>query len=114
MTTPFIVRQGDVLLRRIDAIPADAKPVKRDAGRIILAYGEVTGHAHAICDPHAQLLQLPRELTDAEIDERFLAITGAEATLQHEEHAAITIPPGTYQVTRQREYAGPMNQWVAD
>ena len=41
-------RQGDVLLIPTDAIPEKAKRVTRDAGRIVLAYGEVTGHAHAI------------------------------------------------------------------
>ena len=45
---PFHVRQGDVLALGVEAIPEDAKPVTRDRGRVILAYGEVTGHAHAI------------------------------------------------------------------
>lgn len=40
-------RHGDVFLNRIDAIPDGAKPVPSDNGRTILAYGEVTGHAHA-------------------------------------------------------------------
>ena len=31
-----------------DAIPEAAKPVARDHGRVVLAYGEATGHAHAI------------------------------------------------------------------
>lgn len=45
----FQARQGDVHIYEIDAIPSDAKPIKGDKGgrRIVLAYGEVTGHAHA-------------------------------------------------------------------
>ena len=43
-----MVRQGDVLLVPVDAIPEAAKPVARDHGRVVLAYGEATGHAHAI------------------------------------------------------------------
>ncbi len=45
---PFHVRQGDVLVLEIDDIPKDARRVPRDDGRVVLAYGEVTGHAHAI------------------------------------------------------------------
>src|SRR3990172_6166118 len=37
------IRQGDVYLVPVDAIPAKITPVARDAGRIILAYGEGTG-----------------------------------------------------------------------
>lgn len=43
------VRQGDVLLHRIDAIPATAKKDKAVKNRPpIIAYGEVTGHAHGL------------------------------------------------------------------
>lgn len=40
-------RQGDVLIERIDKIPSGLKKQKPENGRIILAHGEVTGHAHA-------------------------------------------------------------------
>jgi hypothetical protein len=43
----FQYRHGDVFLRAVAAIPDDAKPVEPDRGRTVLAYGEVTGHAHA-------------------------------------------------------------------
>ncbi len=36
-------RQGDVLVTRIEEFPAGLEPVDRDRGRIVLAYGEVTG-----------------------------------------------------------------------
>ena len=49
------VRQGDVLLVPASR-PGDAKPVGRDCGRVVLAYGEVTGHAHAIRSHGATLL----------------------------------------------------------
>ena len=53
---PVLYRQGDVLLRAIDAIPDSATfTVERDAGRIVLAYGEVTGHAHAIVAPEGRI-----------------------------------------------------------
>ena len=96
-------RQGDVLLIAVDAIPGRAVPVPRDQGEIVLAYGEVTGHRHAITEPRAELLALP----DQEIERRFLRVVGDEAGLRHEEHDTITVPPGDYQVVRQREYVPP-------
>ena len=96
-------RQGDVLLIAVAAIPARAVPVPRDQGEVVLAYGEVTGHRHAIADPHAELLALP----DEEVERRFLRITRDQARLRHEEHDTITLPPGTYQVIGQREYVPP-------
>lgn len=50
-------RQGDVLVRPVSAIPADAKPIKRVGGRVILAEGEVTGHHHAISEAGVGLLE---------------------------------------------------------
>lgn len=49
MTKREQVRQGDVLLVPIDAIPAGTKAEKREGSApLILAYGETTGHAHGI------------------------------------------------------------------
>lgn len=96
-------RQGDVLIIAVAAVPGRAVPVPRDQGEVVLAYGEVTGHRHAIAEPHAELLALP----DQEIERRFLRIVGDKALLRHEEHDTITLPPGTYQVVRQREYVPP-------
>jgi hypothetical protein len=51
MNTPKnIIRQGDVLLTPVLSLPVGLKEVPLDKGRIVLAYGEVTGHAHAIAD----------------------------------------------------------------
>ena len=65
-TAPAMVRQGDVLLVPADEIPDGAKPIARDHGRVVLAYGEVTGHAHAIAAPGATLL--------ADGDDRYLRL----------------------------------------
>ncbi len=95
-----IYRQGDVMIIATASIPAAAKnEVTRDNGRIVLAYGEVTGHAHAIHKSGAVLLTAP------DTEDRFLRIMDASGvTLEHEEHATITLPPGDYIVRRQREY----------
>lgn len=100
-------RQGDVLLiPTTSSIPSDSKEVPRDAGRIILADGEVTGHAHAIHNKAAVMYLLA---TGA----RMLSLQH-EAMLQHEEHEKIVLPPGDYLVVRQREYSPEEIRNVAD
>lgn len=98
-------RQGDVFIERVRARPKAAKPVARDRGRVVLAYGEVTGHAHAILEPEALLFDAGGEL--------YLQADGT-VTLRHEEHAPITLEKGTYRVTRQREYSPEEIRNVAD
>lgn len=95
-------RQGDILIVAVDeavVTEAEAKPeiqhAVRQHGKLILAYGESTGHAHAIGDPRVDMLDFH--------DSRYLRSTTA-FTLVHEEHAPIQIPAGTYRVIRQREY----------
>jgi len=102
----MIYRQGDVLIERVKDRKPKGVSVPRDNGRIVLAYGEVTGHAHAICETEAELIEL-------ETGERFL-MSSAGMRLLHEEHSVIELPAGTYRVTRQREYAPEAIRNVAD
>lgn len=53
-----IYAQGDVLLRRVQELPTAATPLPLDRGHVVLAYGEVTGHAHAIDGKLARLFGL--------------------------------------------------------
>ena len=101
MTKPSIGtiwRQGDVLLRLVDKIPAAAKPKARDNGRVILAYGEVTGHAHQIATPDEvwAVLSVAESAT-------FLRLM-KKAQLVHEEHGMIELPAGKYEVVQQHEW----------
>ena len=80
---PLQFRQGDVLLVAVPAIPADAER-QRAHGRLVLAEGEATGHAHAIAEPDAREFRVG--------DERFVLVRSA-AQLIHEEHATIDLPP---------------------
>ena len=105
------VRQGDVLLRQIAAIPADAKAeAKNDSfgnPRIVLAYGEVTGHAHAIHDLDSV------DVFVAANGSMYLSVKEA-VDLQHEEHGTITLPTGNYERVLQREYSPEELRNVAD
>lgn len=101
-------RQGDVFIIRDERdIPKAAKRVKRDKGRVVLAYGEVTGHAHAIADAGAALF-------DGGSAGRFLKVS-KRVELRHEEHAKIELPSGNYRVVIQREYVpGELPRQVLD
>ncbi len=101
-------RQGDVLLIAVDDIDTTA-PQRRDTKRrIVLAYGEVTGHAHAIHDTEATLY-------GTDLEERFLEVLAeGGVTLSHEEHAPIHLPHGAYRVVRQREWTTEGTRWLAD
>jgi hypothetical protein len=95
---PFLIRQGDVGLIAVEEIPAGALEQKRDsAGRIVLAYGEVTGHAHAFHDLGVMALKA----ANADV---FLRVV-EPVMLRHEEHTHIEVPPGMYRVLRQREWS---------
>lgn len=111
----MIYQHGDVIIRSVTNIPPTATLVPRDNNRVILAYGEVTGHAHAIVAPSDDVVLteiIP--LTDQEeMRERFLQID-REVALTHEEHATIMLPPGKYSVTIQREYHPERIMYVAD
>jgi hypothetical protein len=93
-----LYRQGDILLRRVDTLPAAATVVARRGRRIVIAEGETTGHAHAIDAPPDEATLL----TTAE-NARFLRLTSV-VELRHEEHAPIALAPGIYEVIQQREW----------
>lgn len=109
MSTQFTARQGDVLIVSTDGIPAGATPVAREDGRLILAHGEVTGHAHVVDSDTALFLATDLD----EMADRYLKIE-QECQVVHDEHEPITLPPGDYIVRRQREYAPEAIRNVAD
>jgi hypothetical protein len=105
---PTVYRQGDVLLVAAATVPSGAATaVPREDGKIVLAHGEATGHAHAIAEPTALLTEEPTTKV------RHLRLV-KPATLLHEEHAPIEVPPGLYEVRRQREYHPDELRTVAD
>lgn len=98
-------RQGDVILIPVQQLP-DGKSVARENGRIVLAHGEATGHAHTVAEINASLIEI-------ETGERFLEIV-RDAELVHDEHNTIALAPGIYKVGRQREYQPEAPRFVAD
>jgi hypothetical protein len=107
-----MLRQGDVLL-----VPAKmsehAKKVDRANRGIILAEGEATGHAHVILGEKASLYSVIDSSDVEEMRQRFLLVE-EQVEVLHEEHATITVPPGVYEIVRQREYSPEEIRRVAD
>lgn len=91
-----IYRQGDVLLIEDHPQEKNSVDIPRDQGRIVLARGEVTGHAHVIAEHAVQFWDVNGV--------RFVDSPVPFAVV-HEEHAPITVPAGTFRVVIQREYA---------
>ncbi|WP_066361651.1 hypothetical protein [Herbidospora mongoliensis] len=96
-------RQGDILIMPVPeaSVPPGLAAEPRDAkGRIVLALGEATGHAHALHGPgtlYRGYLHLPEG-----------------GRLVHEEHATIPLPKGWFRIVRQREYVPGSFRVVAD
>lgn len=95
--------QGDVLFRRIDALPAGAVEQPAD-GRVVVAHSE-TGHHHAIEQGEAKLFE--RAQRDPMVC--FLAIDGEHADVVHHRanhtHETVRLLQGLWEVKRQREHA---------
>jgi len=106
-TAKTIFRQGDVLIERIRSLPDNLTAQKPINGRVILAYGEATGHHHSIDADAADWWKT------ADDGDQFVTVKEATEVV-HQEHSPILLKPGTYRVRRQREYqpAGIVN--VAD
>ena len=113
-------QQGDVLLVAVTKrVESDIKTECRiekggdKEGKVILALGEATGHHHRF-----ELNKLDSGVSVSTLHERYggygggrykrdpsyYLIEGGSATLYHEEHNPLTVPPGLYRRTIIREY----------
>jgi len=126
------IRQGDVLLIPVASMPADVTELPAEGNRIVLAHGEVTGHAHAIYDhlptladaqrageiaeaAVARMVAAPRaKLFRAANGDRYLQVVGEPVTLRHEEHTAHSLAAGIYKLPTQVEYTPAELRQVAD
>lgn len=100
------IQQGDVILTRLSEMPEGVQVLKAKK-RCVIAEGEHTGHAHVIEDDDAQLIQ---------IGERMLLKLAKGAIVQHEEHKAIKLSPGIWEIGRVKEfdYLSQMTRQVMD
>jgi len=123
------IRQGDVYLIPVAALPEGCKPIQPEAGRrFVLAHGEVTGHAHAIyeftqdqaAEAAASAINIAKASAEAkEVIDRAMKLRTVQmwaapdgewylevktpSIMKHEEHTAPTIPNGIYHAPIQVE-----------
>ncbi len=137
-----IYRQGDVMLVRLDGakVSSEAKRLPPDKEKgVVLAYGEVTGHAHALDSQVCCLYNAEANVLDGRSIEQMIAELGGgsapqaetnlmpalaptdrvlevrrDTALRHNEHAPIDLKEGLYFVRRQREYDPDVERLVAD
>lgn len=94
----MLYRHGDVLLRRLGDSPELADARARD--EVVVAEGEVTGHAHRVRGERVELRDESDNSGDVLGKLRLYLPQGG--TITHEEHGPIDLPPGMYEVRHQR------------
>jgi len=117
-------RHGDILLIKIDKLPENMK-FKTKKNKVILR-GEVTGHAHRLRG-NAKILEKAERIINpsptGSLPVRNIpmksqiigyAVVKEPTELIHEEHNTITLPVGTYEIRRQREYDAEYIRFVED
>ena len=106
----LILRQGDVSLWTISGQPPEKMVIRqREAGRVILARGESTGHHHSFggsvelyeAEPGKPFKVKTPDGTLA--DALFVRVLETD-TLEHQEHSPVEVSPGDYWVIMPREY----------
>lgn len=94
--------QGDVLFRRISALPAGVTSAPAENGRYIIAHSE-TGHHHTVdvvpgvemfigADPMIAYLQVAEDGLASAVHQR-----------SYHTHATVVFPKGIFELRRQRE-----------
>lgn len=95
MKPKLFARQGDVFIFKMNRKKSISNMKKQK--EITLALGEVTGHSHKLSSTDDILF------CDTNIDSKLFEVKSI-ATLIHEEHNAIVLPPGQYMSIIQVEY----------
>lgn len=100
------IRQGDVLLVRREAKPLGAGLLPRENGSVVLAHGEVTGHKHQMRGAQVTYFR--------DSGHEYVTVKDKPEPLVHEEHSAISLVPGDYELGQQVEYSPAELRNVAD
>lgn len=96
-----VCAQGDILITRIDGLPANAVAVAPEGDKVIVTHSE-TGHHHVMDAGAVTMHRLPDSIMDC------LLVVSEPTLLEHlrahDTHEPILFAPGVYHVRRQREY----------
>ena len=100
--------QGDVLIERIDSLPAGLTEVPRTAEGHIVAHSE-TGHHHAVTEEHTRYYRPATDTGPEAGMVAYLEVLREHADVVHlrawDTHDTLRLPPGLYRIRRQQERA---------
>jgi hypothetical protein len=101
VTFKSVCAQGDIYIRRVDALPTNAVASLPEQDRHIVTHSE-TGHHHVMLAEKVKMYTIPDSIMDI-----FLEVE-EPSVLEHlrpnDTHAPIQFEKGIYHVRRQREY----------
>lgn len=103
--------QGDVMFIRVEKIPKNLEAAKAENGLFVVAHSE-TGHNHVVDSRNAQML-----IDQANEFSAYLQVqkdTEVKHLRSFDTHESLLLPPGNYQIKRQREYVPEGFRKVAD
>lgn len=106
--------QGDILIRRVKDLPANAVEQPPENGQHIVTHSE-TGHHHVMRAQHVRMFRLPDDgmpgmMSYLKVDE----VTELKHLRPHDTHESLEFKPGIYEIRRQREYTPEGWRRVAD
>jgi hypothetical protein len=107
--------QGDFIIRRIDAIPANVEPVAATNGVHVVAHSE-TGHNHVL-EAEAVEAYRPAGVPERDLYQLFFKVdqvTEITHLRSFDTHESLQVQPGLYEIRRQREYVSEGFRRAAD
>lgn len=89
---------GDVLIKAVKNLPEGKR---EDLGKLILAEGETTGHAHRITSVATGTLD---QIKMFKVGNETFVEAPVSFQVTHEEHLPIDVPAGLYRIDITKEY----------
>lgn len=97
--------QGDFIIMRINDIPANVERIDPENGVYVVAHSE-TGHNHVMEMDRVEAFK-PAGVKEVDLYQMFLNVE-APTEINHlrsfDTHETLLVPPGKYEIRRQREY----------
>lgn len=107
--------QGDFIIMKIAQLPDNLEQVDPVDGQHVVAHSE-TGHNH-VMEAERVTAYKPAGVKDVDLYQMFFSVQ-APAQITHlrsyDTHETLLVPPGTYEVRRQREYVADGFRRAAD
>lgn len=97
--------QGDFIIMRINDIPTNVEKFEPENGVYVVAHSE-TGHNHVMEMERVEAFK-PAGVKEVDLYQLFLNVE-APTEINHlrsfDTHETLLVPPGKYEIRRQREY----------